>query len=131
MNTLWCQTPQAREKRSTALADLELKKPDQSRNHNGTVHTFIRSDRAIPPIFSVGETVLVSSDAELVLSQGVVLEAGQGAVTVGLDRMLRDCDVRYHLDRYEYQGQGGVVNLAKLLEDSPQAGRLRSLIIDR
>ncbi len=144
LHSIWCQTPQHRERRSLALANLKLEKDSSAATSH--VHTFLRSCPALPPVFSVGETVLVSSDSALALSQGVVLEASERRLRVALDRDLRlqhgedggDDDKSgdrrfFHLDRYEYQGSlsGSMVNLIRLMSATPEAERLRKIVIDR
>ncbi len=132
--SLWCQTPTSREGRAIALAYLLLKDNGAYEASHG--HEFVRPGKALGPIFSPGETVIVSTDSELAICQGVVLEANEHAVKVALDKDLRVGDnwrhKLFHLDRYEYQGStaSSLVCLTKLMEPTPTAERLRSLIID-
>jgi len=101
------------------------------------VASFGREDVSLPPLFSVGETIVVSSDAELALSQGVVLSANSSCLRVALDRDLHDKagwhERRYHVDRYEYRGSSSssLVNLVKLMADNDAMARLRSLIVNK
>ncbi len=112
-----------------------------SQPSSGLIHTFARRRDCdftpkLPPIFSVGETLLVSTDRELVISQGVVLEVSERILRVALDRDLRlqqGEERRFHLDRYEYQGSlsGSMVNLIRLMSLTPEAERMRKIVIDR
>ena len=138
LKNLWCMTPLQRESDGMAITGLSLKKND-SAIEDSNVHEFIRNrDEIALTTFKTGDTVTLSTDKELALSQGVVVEVSKTKIVVALDRDLHSMgddfitERVYHIDQYQYQGAGSssMVNLAKLMSDSPKAEKLRGLIVD-
>ena len=128
---LWCKTPQEREKDGVAITNLTL----ESDGDNGT-HIFAAKSR-LPNVFNPGETVVVSTDSDLALSQGIVMEKKENVITIVLDRDLKRSDDEgrlrmFILDRHEYQGSmsSSMVNLVKLMSSTEEAEKLRALLID-
>ena len=129
LKKLWCMTPLQRECEGMAITGLSLKKNDTAIEESN-VHEFIRNRGEIPlATFKPGDTVTLSTDEELALSQGVVVELSKNKMVIALDRDLHSMgddfiEKRvYHIDKYQYQGAGSnsMVNLAKLMSDSPKA----------
>jgi DNA replication ATP-dependent helicase Dna2 len=141
LKNLWCKTPSQREVEGTAIFGLKLPHSRTAApQDNKNVHVFHRASvRNIPAGFQSGETVILSSDRELALSQGVLLEASDDKIVVALDRDLYALAEEfvtgrtYHIDQYQYQGAGSsnMVNLAKLMSNNPRAAKLRRLIVDK
>lgn len=139
LKKLWCMTPLQRESEGTAIIGLFLRKNDSSIKESN-VHEFIRKRGEIAlATFKTGDSVTLSTDKELALSQGVIVEVSTTKVVVALDRDLHSMsddffkERVYHIDQYHYQGAGSnsMVNLAKLMSDSPKAEQLRALIVDK
>ena len=139
LKNLWCMTPMQREADGTAIACLTLKKNGGS-NHGSHVYEFIRrSDENVSPFFQNGDNVTLSTDKDLALTQGVIIEVSNTKIIVALDReinILGDELVQegvYHIDKSHYQGGGmnSMVNLAKLMSNNHAAQRLRALIVDK
>eukprot|EP00095_Tigriopus_kingsejongensis_P009867 maker-scaffold757_size101632-snap-gene-0.17 protein:Tk09867 transcript:maker-scaffold757_size101632-snap-gene-0.17-mRNA-1 annotation:"dna replication atp-dependent helicase nuclease dna2-like" len=138
LKDLWCQTPRQREAQKSALAHLKLVAQSDRVTH---LHTFGRhsnSTETLMGVFQTGETVVLSSDTELALAQGVIVSLDEGQISTVLDKTLKQDpttqgDKIYHLDRYEYQGSmaSNLVNLAKLMADQPRAQQLRAWLIHR
>ncbi len=138
LRNLWCMTPNQRQARGTAIAGVVLSLEKDDREY---VHVFHRSDDASVPVnFQDGESVIVSTNKELAISQGVLLQVSGDRVLVALDKNLHamgreftDGRRTYTIDKYQYQGSGSanMVNLAKLMSDNPHAERLRRTVIDR
>lgn len=132
LKELWCRTPNERQAQNTAIADLRLVPRKESTDN---LHTFAKSDGPLPPVFQVGETVILSSETELALSQGIIIMLDESQMSIALDRDLmkhpESVNKVFHLDRYEYQGSmaSNRVNLVKLMSNLPRAAELRDLII--
>eukprot|EP00094_Tigriopus_californicus_P009570 TCALIF_09226-PA protein Name:"Similar to Dna2 DNA replication ATP-dependent helicase/nuclease DNA2 (Mus musculus)" AED:0.03 eAED:0.03 QI:0/0.66/0.5/0.75/1/1/4/36/1063 len=132
LKELWCRTPTERQAQNTAIAQLRLV-PKKVSSDN--LHTFVKSNGPLPPVFQLGETVILSSETELALSQGIITTLDEDQLSLALDRDLMkqddSIDKVYHLDRYEYQGSmaSSRVNLVKLMSNLPRAAELRDLII--
>ena len=135
LKRLWCMTPLQRESEGMAITGLSLSKKDTA-TAESNVHEFIRNNGEIATaIFKIGDTVTLSTDKELALSQGVIVEVAKTRISIALDRDLMSMgDGRvYHIDQHQYQGAGSnsMVNLVKLMSDTPKAEELRALIVDK
>ena len=130
LKALWCETPKAREMKSMCVSGLAL-----GETVNENIHTFVRAEtnNKLPKTMNDGETVIISSDTEIALAQGIVLHQSESAIKIALDRDLskNHKDKMFHMDKYEYQGgmSGNLVYVAKLLSPNPDAERLRNFII--
>ncbi len=84
-------------------------------------------------VFQPGETVLVSTDDELALAQGYLVNVQGPRVTVVLDRDLQGhYNKTFTFDKFEYSSNSnGVINLAKLMTDTPKAKHLRDILMKR
>ena len=130
LNYLWCKTPDERQKLKLCLAFLTLEEKNPA---SPNVHSFTRNE-SLDTMFQTGESVILSTDQDLAVAQGIVVSTlNKRKITLALDRSLEDTSKHYHVDRYEYQGSmsGSFINLIKLMSSSPEAQRLRNLVIDR
>ncbi|XP_045595912.2 DNA replication ATP-dependent helicase/nuclease DNA2 [Procambarus clarkii] len=142
---LWCQDPIKREFSGDCLSWLVLVKtiPVIETVPGQFLHAFTRSSTHPNPtkLASVGlqvaDNIVVSSETEIALSLGVIASFEEDSVRVVMDRDLTLYSnwnkKKFHVDRCEYQNTMSInfTNLAKLLMDTPQAARLRALVIDR
>ena len=139
LKKLWCMTPLQRESEGMAITNLSLTRRD-IKSEESYVHAFTRNGGNITlGTFKTGDTVTLSTDKELALSQGVVIEVSNDKIAIALDRDLHSLGEDftekrvYHIDQYQYQGTSSslMVNLAKLMSDNLKAEELRALIIDK
>ncbi|CAB4060456.1 DNA2 [Lepeophtheirus salmonis] len=128
---LWLKLPEERKKNNQALDNLTLIR------ENDMKHSF-RGDMAnlSNPPFAIGETILVSTKNAIALAQGTVYRIGTEVIEVILDRNLyKDQEWKnciFCIDKYEYvPSSAALVNLAKLMSDTEESKKLRSLIIDK
>ena len=127
LRDLWLGHPEEREERGQAASGLAL----YSVGEEG--HCFTREGgRQARAVLAAGEVVTVSSDTELALTQGVVRSEDGSRLVVRLDRDLSGHKGVFCVDRFVYAGgQAGCYSgLARLMADSPAAGRLRAAVID-
>jgi len=126
LKDLWCMTPDQRELRGQAIINLSIDSVIEG------AHWFIRDDVInLSQGLMVGEVVIVSSEAELALAQGVIHQIESKKVLVLLDRDLSQHGPIFTIDRYTYQGGQAscYVGLARLMGDTIQAERLRKVLI--
>ena len=127
LRDLWLGHPEEREERGQAASGLAL----HSVGEEG--HCFTREGgRQARAVLAAGEVVTVSSDTELALTQGVVRSEDGSRLVVRLDRDLSGHKGVFCVDRFVYAGgQAGCYSgLARLMADTPAAGRLRAAVID-
>lgn len=83
-----------------------------------------------------GDNVVLSTDTEVAVATGCLVQLGPASATVATDRNVNNWDRNFsvlHLDRLEYQGGQSLLysNLSRLMANNQIAARLRELVIDR
>ncbi|CAL4122921.1 unnamed protein product, partial [Meganyctiphanes norvegica] len=143
IRSLWCQDAEKRESLGNCLSGLRIKERVEEPERDQFLHRLSRknSNSNLTPLNHIGlqpgDNIVVSSETEIVLSMGVIVSCNADTVEIIIDRNIQlypgwqsKC---IHIDRCEYQNTMSInfTNLAKLLNDSPEASILRSLLIDK
>ena len=136
LKNLWTQTPEQREQSSAAIARMRLATP-RVPTGNEKNHVLVKPSAIKSGVFKPSDSVIVSTDRELAVASGVIVKLNRLEMHLVLDRDLyhknQDLKRFYHVDHYQYSGglSGSLVSLARLLSNTPESERLRTLILDQ
>lgn len=138
---MWTLSPEQRAERNVALIDLAIVGRPIDEN-NTFVHVFQQAptaaDRTNFNIFQAGDYLRISSRQRYALAAGRVTSVSAASIAVRLERNLlltnaADPSARYNLDKVESGSmmRSNLANLGRLLDNTEQSRRMRSIVIDR
>uniref|UniRef100_A0AC35FII6 DNA replication ATP-dependent helicase/nuclease n=1 Tax=Panagrolaimus sp. PS1159 TaxID=55785 RepID=A0AC35FII6_9BILA len=138
MEGIFMEKPQQRESHGTCLSNLVLERSERKEDGNIWM-TFGRQNKEKLPsnVLEISELAVISTDEIVAIQTGVVVDRQETFITIKTDkefskRLTTIPSLFFHLDQYTSNAsfpmqQNSIINL---LEDSPEAKRLREFIID-
>uniref|UniRef100_A0A914YQ13 DNA helicase n=1 Tax=Panagrolaimus superbus TaxID=310955 RepID=A0A914YQ13_9BILA len=138
MDGIFMETPKQRESNGTCLSNVILEKFEKK--EDGIIwFTFVKQSKEKLPsnVLEMSELVVISTDEIVAVQTGVVIDRQDGYITVKSDkefskRLSSSPSLIFHLDQYASNASFPMHlnSIITLLEDSPEAKRLREFIID-
>ncbi|ALC48772.1 CG2990 [Drosophila busckii] len=143
LRAIWTESAEQRQQQGRAICDLQLPAEHKTRCIDGRyAHKLQLSAAAASAAvnltlsgFELGEYVIVSSEKRLAIAAGYITELSARQLCLQLERDLgqRYAQQRFIVDKHESQtfASFNYTNLALLLADTPDAARLRSIVVAR
>ena len=142
LSDIWCVDPLVRQARGSCLSHLQVEAslpsqcPSEMSQYNIKLVPINGEPFPTRSSLQQGDNVVLSTEAEVAVATGCVVDIGPRFVTIATDRNVNNWDRNYrvlHLDKLDYQGGQSLLysNLSRLMANNEQAARLRGLIIDQ
>lgn len=142
ISDIWCIDPLDREAQGYCISFLQVENCLASQNPTSELNQYsiklVPANRIhLPTRISLqrGDSVVLSTDKEVAVATGCLVDISTSSVTVSTDRNVHNWDRNFevlHLDKMEYQGGQTLLyaNLSRLMANNANAAKLRELVID-